>query len=679
MSNQLPDSNRKLTFEKVKTNSVYTRKNLVTIENMARPKNDQAPSWNYPKEFETLVDRIINARLTGKPVIWSMGAHVIKNGLSRYIIEMVRAGIVTHVAGNGASSIHDFELAFLGETSEDVATAIEDGSFGMWEETGRYMNEAIQQGENQGLGYGESLSEYVRAHLHMFPYVEDCVFVQTKKAGVPYTCHISIGTDIIHQHPIVNFATLGSASGRDFSTFCDSFSQLGNGGVFLNFGSAISGPEIFLKAWTICKNSGFPMEGITAANFDITSLKMGETYDCSNALYYYRPRRNMIERLSKCGGEGFHFQGLHQQTIPTLYHLLLKKWNKVTQEQAINLTITNKNTSPLTLLNESREMIHVECLPIKYKNNQMTIKQLLVPETIGDYKLNSLSHEWNSPLFEEFAEKIWIAKKNSFPIVFSMGGNVISNGLSKYIIELMKEGYITHIAGNGCSSMQDFELAAVGGTEEVEESTLQSGYLGMWEETGAWMLEAIETGYAKGLGYGESIAVYAEQNPQRFPYLETAIFHHAAKLNIPYTCHITLGTDTIHMHPKTNFKVLGGASGIDFQIFCKTVAHLDGGVFMNFGSTVTGPEVFLKALSIGRNLDYTISKITTANFDIIQLGDYHRKVGYEDQDYYYRPRKNIVHRPTSLGGKGYHFEGLHQQTIPPLYEYLKCKEMEERR
>jgi hypothetical protein len=673
LSNQWQESGRRLTFEKVKTNSVYTRKNLVTIGNMARPGKDQAPAWNFPKEFEILVDRIIQARLAGKPVIWSMGAHVIKNGLSRYIIEMVRAGILTHVVGNGASSIHDFELAFLGETSEDVATAIEDGSFGMWEETGRYMNEAIQLGESKGLGYGESLSEYVQAHLDKFPYVNDCVFAQTKKAGVPYTCHISIGTDIIHQHPTVDFAALGSASGRDFYTFCDSFSQLGNGGVFLNFGSAISGPELFLKAWTICKNSGFPMEGITAANFDITSLKMNETYDRANALHYYRPRRNMIERFSKCGGEGHHFQGLHQQTIPNLYQLLVGKWNTAAQERAIHHTLANKTSSPLSLLNETGEFIHVHCLPIKNRKNRLEISKMLVPE---NDMFENASDNWNPPLFEEFADKVWSAKKNNAPIIFSMGGNVLANGVSKYIIELMNEGYITHIAGNGCSSMQDFELAAFGGTEEVEDGTLPAGYLGMWEETGEWIVEAIKSGYAKGLGYGESLAAYAEKNHQRFPYLEAAIFYQAAKRNISYTCHITLGTDTIHMHPNADFKVLGGASGIDFQIFCKTITQLDGGVFMNFGSTVTGPEVFLKALSIGRNLGFNISNITTANFDIIQLGDYHRKVGYEDQDYYYRPRKNIVHRPTSLGGKGYHFEGLHQQTIPRLYSYLKRKEME---
>ncbi|MDF2716467.1 MAG: hypothetical protein K0R28_3392 [Paenibacillus sp.] len=242
---------KRLSFAGIRTNSVHERTNLVTIQNMARPyePDPQGGQWRgaSSEPFARLIEAIMSARLAGKPVVWSMGAHVIKNGMSRYVIELVRHGFLTHVSGNGATSIHDFELAFLGETSEDVARSIEDGSFGMWEETGRFMNEAIQQGAALGLGYGPSLYRYLSANPERFPHYDDCVFVQCQRYGVPYTCHISIGTDIIHQHPIVDFHALGAASGEDFRTMCGSVAAMSEGGVFLNFGSAISGPEIFLR------------------------------------------------------------------------------------------------------------------------------------------------------------------------------------------------------------------------------------------------------------------------------------------------------------------------------------------------------------------------------------------------------------------------------------------------
>jgi hypothetical protein len=139
---------------------------------------------------------------------------------------------------------------------------------------------------------------------------------------------------------------------------------------------------------------------------------------------------------------------------------------------------------------------------------------------------------------------------------------------------------------------------------------------------------------------------------------------------VPATYHVALGTDTIHQHPTADLGVIGAASGIDFKIFCRSVSMLDGGVFLNFGSGVIGPEVFLKALSISRNLGYPVFEITTANFDLVNLGDYRAKIGYNDPHYYYRPRKNIVNRPVSVGGMGWHFCGDHRETIPNLYKKL---------
>lgn len=313
---------RQLDLSNIKTYSVKGRKNLVTLENMFKPGSDEAADWG-DEDFEELINRIVEARKNGRPVIWSMGAHVIKNGLSRYVIELIKRGLITHVSGNGAVSIHDFELAYNGGTSEDVPTAIEDGSFGMWEETGKWMNEALQIGAKNGLGYGESLAVYIENNLDRFPHKEDCVLYQAFKNGVPATYHIALGTDIIHQHPNVDFAAIGKASGVDFQKMCYSVSRLDKG-VFLNFGSGVIGPEVFLKAISIARNLGYPVFNITTANFDLVNLgdyksKIG--YDDPN--YYYRPRKNIVNRPTSVGGKGWHFCGDHTKTIPNLYKKLI--------------------------------------------------------------------------------------------------------------------------------------------------------------------------------------------------------------------------------------------------------------------------------------------------------------------------------------------------------------------
>lgn len=317
-----------LDFLSIRTCSVKKRVNLVTIENMAQPGTDEVPEWGGP-DFDELIDRIITARKAGKPVIWSMGAHVIKNGLSRYIIELMKKGIITHVSGNGAVSIHDFELAFNGGTSEDVSKSIEDGSFGMWEETGRWMNEALQAGALKKIGYGESLAVYAEDNPQRFPYKDECVFYQAYKNNVPATYHIALGTDIIHQHPSVDFGAIGITSGVDFSKFCYSVSRL-EGGVFMNFGSGVIGPEVFLKALSISRNLGYATRNITTANFDLVDLgdyRSEIGYD--DHRYYYRPRKNIVNRPTSMGGNGWHFNGDHRITIPNLYKKLTSRLSEV--------------------------------------------------------------------------------------------------------------------------------------------------------------------------------------------------------------------------------------------------------------------------------------------------------------------------------------------------------------
>ena len=312
---------QELDFSGIRTFSAQTRTNLVTIENMMTPGVTPHEVYDAPG-FSELVDRIAAARANGRPVIWSMGAHVIKNRLSRYVIALMQMGVITHIAANGATSIHDFELAYLGGTSEDVPTAIEDGSFGMWEETGAWMNEAVKRGAEKGLGYGEALGEYIDLHPQRFPNREDCILWQAYRLDIPATYHIALGTDIIHQHPSCDMAAIGKCSGIDFKKMAYSVSQL-DGGVFLNFGSAVIGPEVFLKTLSIARNLGYPTFRITTANFDLIDLgdyrcKIG--YEDPN--YYYRPRKNIVNRPTCKGGMGWHFTGDHQITIPTLYDRL---------------------------------------------------------------------------------------------------------------------------------------------------------------------------------------------------------------------------------------------------------------------------------------------------------------------------------------------------------------------
>ena len=304
-------------FSKIRMNSARDRVNLVTRENLMTP-GEAVPAWD-PPGFAELIARIKKARANNRPVILSMGAHVIKNGLSRYLIALMKDGFVTHIASNGAGSIHDFELCWLGGTSEDVPTALEDGSFGMWEETCSWMNEALKEGADAGIGYGEALARYMDKYPERFPYTADCVLYQAYKLGISATYHIALGTDIIHQSPNADFGAIGQTGGVDFHTFCESVSKL-DGGVFLNFGSSVIGPEVFLKALSVARNLGYPTYDITTANFDLVAL--GDTranIGGDNPLYYYRPRKNIVNRPTSRGGAGWHFTVDHKVSVPCLY------------------------------------------------------------------------------------------------------------------------------------------------------------------------------------------------------------------------------------------------------------------------------------------------------------------------------------------------------------------------
>jgi rfaE bifunctional protein kinase chain/domain len=303
-----------LDISKIKTYPLAQRRNLVHLTDLIDP--DAPPPPFESRELEAVASQVISARLAGRPVIWMMGAHVIKSGLSRLLVRMLEMGILTHIAGNGAVSIHDFELALIGETSEDVAQSLEDGSFGMAEETSALMHQAIQEGARDGLGYGASIGRFMAAHPAWFPQRAVSVLYNAYRLNVPATIHVTIGTDIIHQHPRADFGAIGAASGRDFHAFASAVSEL-EGGVFLNFGSAVTGPEVFLKALTMARNLGYPIRKLTTANFDLRPLpNYRAPVSASQPDYYYRPRKNIINRPTLLGGQGYHIQGDHVLTIP---------------------------------------------------------------------------------------------------------------------------------------------------------------------------------------------------------------------------------------------------------------------------------------------------------------------------------------------------------------------------
>jgi hypothetical protein len=245
-------------------------------------------------------------RANGRGIIWGIGGHVIKCGLAPVIIDLMRRGYVTAIAMNGAASIHDFEIGIAGATSEDVEAVLPDGRFGTAEETGREMNEAIAAAKEQGIGeaLGERLEQIAKPE-----FAGACLLLQAWREKVPVTVHVAIGTDTPHTHPAADGAAIGAGSHRDFRLLCSLVRTLDSGGVYLNVGSAVVLPEVFLKAISAVRNLGFPLAGFTTVNFDF--------------LQHYRPRVNVVERPhAQSGGAGYSLTGHHEIMIPLLAGIL---------------------------------------------------------------------------------------------------------------------------------------------------------------------------------------------------------------------------------------------------------------------------------------------------------------------------------------------------------------------
>ncbi len=275
--------------------------------------------------LDTVAHRIVEARARGAAVIAMMGAHVIKQGMSRFVIELLKRGYITHLALNGAGAIHDFELALVGGTTESVARYISEGQFGLWQETGR-INSIAKQAQSAGLGLGEALGQTIVEEA--FPHKDVSLLAAGYQHRVPVTIHVALGQDIIHEHPDCDGASLGATSYRDFLIFTHSVSGL-EGGVVLNFGTAVMGPEVYLKALAMVRNvahqEGRTISKFTTAVFDLLPYADEDYHTVppkTDFRYYYRPWKTMLVRTVKDGGESFYIQGDHQQTIPNLLRLL---------------------------------------------------------------------------------------------------------------------------------------------------------------------------------------------------------------------------------------------------------------------------------------------------------------------------------------------------------------------
>jgi hypothetical protein len=278
------------------------------------------------REFSDLVRAIVAARGAGRPVILMMGGHPIKLGLSRFLVDLIRRKLVTHVATSGAGVIHDFELALLGGTSEDVPKWIQQGQFGLWKETGR-LNEIIALAARDGEGLGEAVGR--RIEEEQFPHRVLSIFAAGWRSAVPVTVHVGVGSDIIHAHANCDGAALGQASYTDFLIFARAVEDL-EGGVFLNVGTAVTGPEVYLKALAMARNvarqEGREIRRFTTAVFDLVSLPASfrdGPPSKDEPQYYYRPWKTILVRTVADGGTSFYFQGDHRQTIPTLWHRLV--------------------------------------------------------------------------------------------------------------------------------------------------------------------------------------------------------------------------------------------------------------------------------------------------------------------------------------------------------------------
>jgi len=306
-----------LNLNKVKTYSLKTRYSKVAALDFAQPPRrkrsfiqfyNSLPKILKAREMQALVEALTAAHRKNRAVIFMAGAHVIKCGLNPVVIELIKKKIITCIALNGAGIIHDFEIAFQGKTSEDVAENLRQGRFGMGYETADFLNQAVKEGVGEGLGLGWSVAKGIyEAKLR---YKNLSILYHAYKSKIPVCVFVAIGTDIIHQHPSFDAALTGEGSLRDFHLLAENVCRLNKGGVVLNFGSAVILPETFLKALNLGRNLGHQIKDFTTANFDM--------------IYHYRPAQNVVRRPVQAGGRGFYIVGHHEIMLPFLAQAVIE-------------------------------------------------------------------------------------------------------------------------------------------------------------------------------------------------------------------------------------------------------------------------------------------------------------------------------------------------------------------
>lgn len=306
------DDLRPLSLEKVATYPLASRPSKVSLADFASPiQTDSSlkdflgslPNILAVQSLREIAKQMRRARDLKKPIIWGIGGHVVKTGLGPVIIDLMRRGFVTAIAGNGSVLVHDSEIAMVGSTSEDVDATLGAGAFGGADETGKLLNRAAQEGANEGIGLGEATG---RALLALNPtHADYSLLCAAYQARVPFTAHLTIGGDIGHFHPQADGAALGATSHTDFRLLSELVRRMNGGGVYLNIGSAVTLPEVFLKAVTLVRNLGHQLTDITTANFDFIQT--------------YRPLTNVVRRPTANGaGRGFAITGHHELTLPLL-------------------------------------------------------------------------------------------------------------------------------------------------------------------------------------------------------------------------------------------------------------------------------------------------------------------------------------------------------------------------
>ena len=316
---QYTDNFRPLDLKDVKTYPLVERPSKVALEDFAKPLPENASAKEFlsslpnilaVRTLHQLVDRIHRARQLQKPIIWGIGGHVIKTGLAPILIDLMRRGFVSAVAANGSVLVHDAEIALVGSTSEDVDSTLSEGIFGGADETGKLLNGAAVDAATDKIGLGEAVG---RALQQLDPRNADySLLCTTYAARVPFTVHVTIGGDIAHFHPDVDAASLGAATHTDFRLLADVVRQMNGGGVYLNIGSAVVLPEVFLKCVSLVRNLGHPLTEITTANFDF--------------IQSYRPQTNVVKRPTEKGaGQGYSITGHHELTIPLLAAMLFTR------------------------------------------------------------------------------------------------------------------------------------------------------------------------------------------------------------------------------------------------------------------------------------------------------------------------------------------------------------------